>query len=90
MKPSPAHQFGFVCTAAAYVSLVVILIVGTASRWDGQAAIIVLPFVLVMWVATAGILISAVIGILKNWKHSLVLMIAIVPLVVMYVLSQRA
>ncbi len=76
MLVSRLHRFSLIALSAAYLSMLAVLAIGTAARWDGQAAILALPFVLLMWIGLPISVILALVGLRLNWKISALLLIA--------------
>ena len=71
---APIHRLSAASLGASCACMGIVLVFGTAARWDGQGAILVLPFVLFLYAALPASAVLAVIGLWTSWRASLILL----------------
>jgi len=84
LKIPESHSFAIGCTATVYVSLALFFILGTLIRWDGQGAILLLPFMLMIYLALPAAIVASLVALRKNAILSLALIAlnAVIPIVI--------
>ena len=72
-------RIAVVCVLATYLCILIIWSYGSATHWDGQGAILILPIILLGWVLSVISIVLLALTAKENVKNGIMVALLCVP-----------